>query len=329
MKKFKVAIIGMGLIGKKRASNLGSQGELVAYSDIKKSKLEFLKKNVKKIKFFKNWNQLLRVKSIDIIIISTVHNKLAEIMIEAIKHKKHILVEKPAAIRLLDLKNAIKLSKKNKNKIRVGYNHRFHAAILKSKHLINEGLLGQLMFIKSSYGHGARIGYHNEWRMNPKISGGGELIDQGSHLIDLSIYFFGKVKKVIGVLESFFWKKKVDDNCFVTIQFDNNCTSFFHASCTEWKNNFLFEIYGKKGKIKIEGKGGSYGAEKLIYYKMGKEMGPPLKKVWRFPSPDFSWRREINELYKDITLDRKPKPSLEEAYEVLKIIKKIYTMNKL
>ena len=148
MKKFKVGIIGFGLIGKKRFSNLGNQGELVAYSDLVECKKSFFKK--KKIKFFKNWKNLLKIKEIDIIIISTYHNSLSQIINLASKFKKHILVEKPAGIRLKELKENIKNVKKYKNIVRVGYNHRYYQSILKCKDFLNKKLLGDVMFIMSS-----------------------------------------------------------------------------------------------------------------------------------------------------------------------------------
>jgi len=328
MRKFKVGIIGFGLIGKKRAENLGPKAKLVAYSDIINKKKNIFNQKNNKIKFFKNWKDLIKLKELDIIIISTVHNLLSLILLEACKYKKNILVEKPAAIHLKDLKKVIKLSKRYKNKIRVGYNHRFHSAIIKSKEIVNKKLLGKLMFIKASYGHGGRLGYEKEWRMKSKISGGGELIDQGSHLIDLSMFFLGEVKQVTSKLEKFFWKTNVDDNAFITLKFKNNCISFLHASCTEWKNNFIFEIYGTRGKLKIEGKGGSYGRESLIFYKMSKKMGLPKIDKWVFEKKDNSWKKELNELYNDIKYNRNPNPGLEQAYSILKIVKDIYKANK-
>lgn len=328
MKKFKIGIVGFGLIGKKRFNNLGSRGELVAYSDLKEAK-NYFKSNLRdKVKFFKSWKSLVNFNKIDIVIISTYHNDLSKIVTYASIKGKHILVEKPAGIKLKEIENNIKIQKKYENKIRVGFNHRYHGAIKKCQEIIKKKSLGKLMFIKSSYGHGARLNYQNEWRMNPKISGGGELIDQGSHLIDLSIMFLGKIKSIKSVLDTLFWKTKVDDNAFLIFKFENNTIAFLHASCTEWKNNFLFEIYGEKGKLRIEGKGGSYGREKLIFYKMKKKMGMPSKKVWLFPKTDYSWKWEIEELYKDIKLNRDPKPGLKEAYEVLKIIKKVYKSNQ-
>lgn len=325
---FKVGIIGCGLIGQKRAKSLGKKGKLIACADINTNRAMLIAKNKKEIKVFKRWQNLLKIKEISIIIIATVHNQLSKILLESIKADKNVFIEKPAGINLSDLKYILNKNKKLKKKIRVGYNHRYLSSIIKCNELIKKKVIGDLMFIKASYGHGGRFGYEKEWRMKPKISGGGELIDQGSHLIDLSEFFFGKVIKTEGVLRDFFWKKKVEDNAFVNLKFKKNLLSSFHVSCTEWKNNFLFEIYGTRGKLRIEGKGGSYGKEKLILYKMPKSMIYPKIRSWTFENKDFSWGRELNEFYIDIEKNRKPNPGLEQAYSVLKTIKKIYKLSQ-
>jgi predicted dehydrogenase len=136
------------------------------------------------------------------------------------------------------------------------------------------------MFIRARYGHGGRVGYDKEWRANPKLSGGGELIDQGIHLIDLAGWFLGEFKKIDGHAETYFWKMPVDDNAFLSLRTAKNQTAWLHVSCTEWKNLFSFEIYGRHAKLHIEGLGGSYGVEKLFHYQMKPEMGIPDTKVY-------------------------------------------------
>jgi predicted dehydrogenase len=325
---FNIGIIGCGLIGNKRADNLGKRGRLIACADINIKNAQFISNKDKKIQVFKDWEKLLKIKELDIVIIATVHNQMYRILLEAIKMGKHVFIEKPASINLTQLKSIIKENKILRRKIRVGYNHRFLAAIIKCKELLDKNILGNLMFIKASYGHGGRSNYDKEWRMNPKISGGGELIDQGSHLIDLSEFFFGKIIKAEGTLRDYFWKKKVDDNAFLTLKFKNNLISFLHVSCTEWKNNFLFEIYGTKGKLRIEGKGGSYGKEILKLYKMNRKNTYPKIFSWKFNQKDHSWSRELNEFYRDIQYNRNPNPGLQQALSVLRVIKEVYKINK-
>ena len=116
----------------------------------------------------------------------------------------------------------------------------------------------------------------------------------------------------------------VDDNSFMLLKTATKRVAHLHASCTEWKNLFSMEIYGRNAKLEINGLGGSYGVERLTYYKMLPEMGPPETTSWEYPMEDDSWAVEIGEFYDDIRLNRKPSAGLNDAYETLKVIEKIY-----
>jgi predicted dehydrogenase len=119
-----------------------------------------------------------------IIFICTLHYLLSKIAIECLKNKKHIFIEKPGTINRLEL-NKIKLILKRDNlKAKKEFNHRYHPRIILSKKIIEQNKLGKILFLKGSYGHGGRKNYNKEWRFDIKKSGGGELIDQGSHLIN-------------------------------------------------------------------------------------------------------------------------------------------------
>jgi predicted dehydrogenase len=209
-------------------------------------------------------------------------------------------------------------------KVRVGLNHRHHRSIRKAKELVDKGELGELMFIRGRYGHGGRIGYEKEWRANKGISGGGELIDQGPHLIDLSRWFLGEITEVNGFAHTYYWDMPVDDNGFMMLTNPKKQIAFLHASCTEWKNLFSIEIYGKLGKLDISGLGGSYGLEKITWYKMLKEMGPPETVSWEFPMADNSWTIELLEFFNDIEFNKVVSPSLIDAQIILRIIEKVY-----
>jgi predicted dehydrogenase len=181
-----------------------------------------------------------------------------------------------------------------------------------------------MMFVRGRYGHGGRLGYDQEWRADPAISGGGELIDQGVHLIDLARWFLGDFSAVSGFAHTYFWRMPVDDNGFLLLRTPHQQTAFLHVSCTEWKNLFSFEIYGRNAKLHIEGLGGSYGLERLAYYKMLPEMGPPETTIWEYPLADSSWQVEFAEFLEDIRLNRAPAPSLADAQAALVIVEKIY-----
>ena len=319
---FGVGIIGCGLIGQKRAKALG-EGRLVACADLNENTARMLARE-SGAKIFTKWQDLNKLQEVDIIIVATLHDSLAEITLGAIKAGKHVLVEKPAARNLEELRPVMLAAEQNNVKVHVGFNHRYHRAFRKARELFDLGVLGELMFIRARYGHGGRIGYEKEWRAKPEVSGGGELIDQGPHLIDLSRWFLGDFTDVHGFAHTFFWDMSVDDNSFMLLKTAKNRVAHLHASCTEWKNLFSMEIYGQNAKLEINGLGGSYGLERLTYYKMLPEMGPPETTSWEFPMEDDSWAIEIGEFYDDIRLNRKPSAGLNDAYETLKVIEKIY-----
>ena len=318
----KVGVIGCGLIGQKRASNIG-HFKLQGSCDLNKEKAKSFAKEFS-TSSFENPKELIESDDIDVVFISTLHDSLAELTQLSIINGKHVLVEKPAGRNLEEVSKTIKIQKNSESKVRVGFNHRYHRSFRKLDEIVKAGTRGDLMFIRSKYGHGGRVGYEKEWRASPKLSGGGELIDQGPHLIDLCRKLLGEFNSVEGFATTYYWDMPVDDNAFLTLRTDEDKTAFLHVSCTEWKNTFDMEIYGKKAKVHLSGLGGSYGTEKITLYKMSKAMGPPETLVWEFPMEDDSWEYEIEEFYKDITLDREPDSNLEDAEEVHKIIQKIY-----
>jgi predicted dehydrogenase len=271
-----------------------------------------------------DWKAVLARRDIDIIIVATTHVSLAEITEAAVKENKHVLVEKPAGRKSTDIHSIIEATKNSQSLVRVGFNHRYHRAFRKARELVDQQLLGDLMFIRARYGHGGRIGYDQEWRANPALSGGGELIDQGVHLIDLARWFLGDFTEINGTAHTYYWNMPVDDNGFLLLKTAKQQVAFLHASCTEWKNLFSFEVYGKSGKIDIQGLGGSYGVEKITYYKMLPEMGPPETHAWEYPMADDSWEFEFKEFLEDIQKKRKPQANLHDALAALQIVEKIY-----
>jgi predicted dehydrogenase len=208
--------------------------------------------------------------------------------------------------------------------VRIGYNHRFHPALRKARELIDAGAIGELMFLRGRYGHGGRLGYEKEWRADAALSGGGELIDQGVHLIDLAQWFLGDFTSIEGHAATFFWPMPVDDNAFMSLRTESGQTAWLHASCTEWKNLFSFEIYGRGGKLHIEGLGGSYGIERISFFRMLPEMGPPETTIFEYPRGDDSWRLEMTEFIEDIRHRRAPRPGLSEGIATLRIVEAIY-----
>ena len=318
------AIIGCGLIGKKRLAGLPAGSRLAVACDTNLSRAEELVKLAGTGRALADFRQAVADPQVDAVVVATINSALAEVSAAAIRAGKHVIVEKPAGISVRQIDELIALAQKPGVCVRIGFNHRYHPAFLKAREIFQSGVMGELMFIRARYGHGGRIGYDKEWRANPKLSGGGELIDQGIHLIDLAGWFLGGFKKVNGHAATYFWKMPVDDNAFLDLQTAKGQTAWLHVSCTEWKNLFSFEIYGRHTKLHIEGLGGSYGVEKLYHYQMKPEMGIPDTKVYEFPGADESWRIELTRFENDVQLKRNPDAGLAEARAALQIVEAIY-----
>jgi predicted dehydrogenase len=320
----RVAIIGCGLIGQKRAKAIFPTGQIIICADTLRERAESLARTISDAQATTDWETAVRRVDVDLAIVSATHDVLAKITLAGVEAGKHVLVEKPAGLRADELDPVIAMAQKKGVLVKVGFNHRYHPAILKAKEIVDSGSMGPLLFIRGRYGHGGRVGYEREWRANPTISGGGELIDQGIHLIDLSRWFLGDFMEVQGTALTYFWDMRVDDNAFLLLKTATHQIAWLHASWTEWKNLFSFEIFGKTGKLHIEGLGGSYGTERLSWYKMLSEMGPPETTIWEYPFPDDSFRREWEDFLLAIEQKRVPSGNLYDARAALKIVEQVY-----
>ncbi len=318
------AIIGCGLIGRKRLASL-SPGQLAVACDLDAGRAEALAKTAGgNARATTDIEDAVRDPAVDVVIVATLNGALARLTAVALRAGKPVLVEKPAAISVAEIDELLALSETHRAPVRVGYNHRYHPALQKAREIVDSGVLGPLMFIRGRYGHGGRVGYDREWRADPQQSGGGELIDQGVHLIDLAGWFLGDFTGIEGHAATYFWDMPVDDNAFLSLRTAAGQTAWLQVSCTEWKNLFSLEIYGRDGKLHIEGLGGSYGVERLAFYRMLPAMGPPETTIWEYPRGDDSWNLEMRAFLEDIRLGRTPEPGLREARAALVVVEEIY-----
>lgn len=320
----KAAVIGCGLIGRKRALGLPDYVELMGCYDEVASVAEGFATEFNTTSF-SSFTELLRIQDLTFVVIATRHDSLHSLAIAALDAGKHVFIEKPGAINDLEFEKVCLAARRNNLKVHVGYNHRYHPALRQALELTTSGVIGEIMFLRGRYGHGGRLGYETEWRADKLKSGGGELIDQGTHLIDLSIGFLGEIKLDYAATPNYFWEMPVEDNVFMSLKNNEGKIAFLQASCTEWKNMFSLEIYGKTGKIEITGLGRSYGVETLTFHKMLPEMGPPISETWVFPEPDDSWSIEIGEFIDDIQYGTSKSDNLDSSLEVLQVISEIYS----
>ena len=319
----RVAIIGCGLVGEKRLKLL-APGVVTLVCDLDLNRARKLAALSPGCDATDSVSRAVTAPNVDCVMIATINASLAPIARESLQAGKHVLAEKPGALNVRELEELERISQQSGTVYRIGYNHRYHPAFLKAREIFESGALGPMMFVRGRYGQGGRIGYDKEWRADPKLSGGGELIDQGVHLIDLAGIFLGEFTQVDGHVATYFWNMPVDDNAFLSLRNAEGKTAWLHASCTEWKNMFSLEIYGRDGKLHMEGLGGSYGVERLTHYKMLPQMGPPETTVWEYPRGDDSWKIEMQEFFEDIERKRTPVPGLREAKAVLQVVEQIY-----
>lgn len=321
-----IGIVGCGLIGQKRARALGPDYRLVAVADLDLGRAERLASNYSGCQPFEDWQRVVEHPQVDLVLVATTNDKLAPVALAAIQRGKPVLLEKPGARNAAELEPLVELATNNHVPVKVGFNHRFHPAFKKAREIWDSGEPGELMYIRGRYGHGGRLGYEKEWRANPAIAGGGELLDQGVHLIDLSRWFAGEFPGVQGHIATYFWNMPVEDNAFMLLKTARQQVASLHVSCTEWKNLFSFEIFGRDAKLQIDGLGGSYGVERLTYYRMRPEMGPPDTTIWEYPGEDKSWVSEFNYFIESIQAGREPEGNLHDALTALKIVQSLHDL---
>ena len=319
----RLGLIGCGLIGRKRVAAAKRRGhDIVIAADIDSDRAAALAGEFG-VRTTTDWREVIGA-DCEIVMVATSHDSLAEIAVAALEAGKHVLVEKPAGRNAAEVRALLAASRSSGRLVKVGFNHRFHPALSKAHAIASGGGLGPLLYIRGRYGHGGRIGYEREWRCQPDISGGGELIDQGSHLIDLARWFLGDLTLAYGYMPTYFWRVSVDDNCFLALKGSYGEMAWLHATWTEWKNMFSFEVTGRDGKLVVEGLGGSYGVERLTHHRMRPEMGPPETDAWEFPSPDNSWELELADFEQAIRDGRQPNGNIEDALANLELIGAAY-----
>lgn len=326
----RVAIVGCGLIGGKRAKSITALGHrIAATADAVAERAEALAKAHAGCAASADWREVVARDDVDAVVVATINDSLAPITLAAVRAGKHVLVEKPAARSAEELRPVAAAARDAGVTVRVGFNHRFHPALLKARELVDAGAVGPLMFVRGRYGHGGRVGYDREWRADPARAGGGELLDQGVHLIDLTRWFLGDVATVNGFAGTFFWDMPVDDNGFICTHHAGGQVGWLHASCSEWKNLFSLEIYGRTGKLQIDGLGGSYGIERLAYYRMLPQMGPPETTIWEYPGDDSSWNAEFRDFaVAAVGQQEGAGATLEDAVAALDVVAAVYAQSE-
>jgi predicted dehydrogenase len=325
----KVAIAGFGKIGQVRAREIkkNKNTKLVAVYDLKKP--QNLEKDTK---FCNSYEELLS-QDIDAVFVCTFNDVLASYTTQALKAGKHVFCEKPPARTSKELQTVIETEKKSGKILKYGFNHRYHYSVMEAKKIIDSGKMGKLLWLRGIYGKAGSIDYHKNWRNFKKISGGGILIDQGIHMLDLIRYFSGEdFVHINSFVTTSFWNIEAEDNAFAIMQSDGKVTAMLHSSATQWRHKFLLEMCFEEGYINLDGilsNTRSYAPEKLIVGRREFEditfaMGKPKESTIWFENDD-SWKLEVDEFVDAILNKTEIKNGTsQDAICTLKLVERIY-----
>ena len=322
--EYGVAIVGAGLIGAKRAQALSafSDFRLKVVADINAGAADKLAGQFG-AETATDWRIVVNRPDIDFVVVSTYNKYLAPISIAALQNAKHVLCEKPLGRNVEEARSIIEHAK-NSVVLKTGFNHRHHPAVNKAKQLADKGEIGRILFLRCRYGHGGRAGYEKEWRASRDLCGGGEILDQGVHVVDLFRWFAGDFSEAFGYTQTCFWNMEVEDNAFAMFKNSAGIIATMHTSWSQWKNLFSFEVFGDLGYLIIEGLGGNYGIETLKFGRRNPKGGPPDEQRLEFTGPDISWQEEWQEFISAVENRREPIGNGWDGYQANRMIEAVY-----
>ncbi len=290
----RVAIVGCGLIGAKRAGALGVD-QLVGTFDVDAAAARRLAE-AHGTSACSSLEELLARRA-DIVVVATIHSELSRITCASLEAGSHVLVEKPAGVSGREVRAIQSAAAAASRLVKVGFNHRFHPGIARAISEARSLRYGEIFSLRARYGHGGRLGYEREWRANPVLSGGGEIVDQGMHLLDLSYALFGELPLAHALIRTMYWQAPVDDNAVLVLGSPGGTGAsdpfaLLAVSWTEWKNTFSLEITCREAKLAVDGLVRSYGSQVLRIYRMRPELGPPDLEEVHYPERDLSFEQE-------------------------------------
>ncbi|WP_027388955.1 Gfo/Idh/MocA family protein [Chrysiogenes arsenatis] len=324
----KMGIAGLGKMGQIRAAEIAKSktSELKAVFDINPNA------SVGSAVECRTFDELLE-QDIDAVFISTYNYCAAEYTIQALKRGKHVFCEKPPAINVAQLQKVVEAEQQTGLVLKYGLNHRFHYSVMEAKKRIDRNDLGRILWMRGVYGKAGSIDYDKNWRNYKQYSGGGILIDQGLHMLDLMLHFSGKpFTKVNSFVTTLFWNIEAEDNAFAIMQTDDQVTAMLHSSATQWRHKFLLEICCENGYINLDGilsSTRSYAPEKLVigyreFEDVTHAMGKPREETIWFEYDD-SWKLELADFEQAIQQKTSvTHGSSREAMEALALVEKIY-----
>ena len=284
------------------------------------------------------WEAIDEIKP-DIVFACTPNNLTPDVCMYALERNCHVFCEKPPGKNLVDIQKIMQAEQENPGlKVIFGFNHRHHPAILEAKSIVDGKRMGEIIWLRGVYGKSGGPGrdFEKSWRNDPEISGGGILLDQGIHMLDLFRFFSGDFSEVHGLLATRYWNIPVEDNAFVLLRNEQGLVAQLHSSATLWKHTFQLEIGLEGGYLIARGllsKSGSYGRETLVIGRKSGEdgvdaIGNPREEVVYFDT-DLSWHVQVQDLIHCIQNDLPiTDSSTQDALRVMEIVETVYRQAK-
>lgn len=323
----KVGIIGYGKMGRIRhdAADMTGLCEVVAISEPSSSYSENKLENM-------SHEEMIQHPDIDAVIICTPNNFNKDLAIRSLNAGKHVFCEKPPAFNAKEVEEIIQAEQRsNGKKLMYGFNHRHHDSIIQMKKTIDSGEFGRILWMRGRYGKSVTKDYYNEWRAKKELAGGGIVIDQGIHMIDLCLYLAGDFDKVSAEVSNLYWHLPVEDNAFIILKNTNTgCVASLHSTMTQWRHLFSLEIFFEKGYMVLNGlltSSRTYGDEVLS---IAKNRSTAPAATWEDEEHikyhvDNSWRSEVEHFFNAINNDSPIEiGNSMDALKVMKIIDEIY-----
>ena len=329
-KSIKSVIVGMGRMGKTRYSAMQSHGGYIitGLCDPNEALLSSFPENK-----YTDWKECIDKENPDVVIVCTVNVITPDVVCYALNKGCHVFSEKPPG---RNLEDALRIEDTYQvchgTVLKFGFNHRYHNSVIEAKSLIESGLLGNVVAARGVYGKAGNLG-NQEWRNDIEIAGGGILLDQGIHMLDLLRYIVGDFTEINGFTDKLVWKEaKAEDTAFATLRTKDGKVATLHSSAIQWKHKFDLDIILTDGYIALNGlltSTNSYGEEKITYYKKDLEkksgkLGNPIEYTLSFDE-DNSWNIEMEEFYdaicRDIPIEN---GTIEDAVKVMRLISAVY-----
>jgi predicted dehydrogenase len=268
----------------------------------------------------------IKSSNVDAVVICTPTKFHAGLACAALRAGKHVLCEKPLTRSLAEADEILEAVPVRRLVLKTGFNYRYMANVRQAKQIIDAGALGPLHFLRCRYGHGGRPNYEQHWCTDLELSGGGVLIEQGIHILDLTRYLLGEPVAVSATTSRSFWNfPAVEDNCFLTLTTARAQTAQLHISWTQWINLLDLEIFGHDGYLLLSGRDGHYGPQKLVWGKRRSDHSRPEEESFTFPAANDSWSLEWQDFVTAIQDGHEPMGHIGDSLRALELVEAAYT----